>query len=117
MAPQDNPTYTRSTPKPCVQDLAAGSAPSLPAAPQHASPASNRLLKEPVEKAVKVDGTTDAPKKHGTWSTIVDAVEGGLGVLSTITDFIPAPAGSIVKLMAGTGLTIIEMLKVRRVTK
>lgn len=51
-------------------------------------------------------------KKPTKLDTFMDAVETGLHVVSKVTDFIPGPAGPIVKLMVGSGLTIIDILNV-----
>ena len=66
------------------------------------------LLQEDAPEASAPD-----PPETSSWrSSAVDGVEVALHVLSDTTSFMPSTAGSIVKLMAGTGLIIIEMLKV-----
>ena len=44
--------------------------------------------------------------------TVVDAIEIGLHAVSHAADLIPAPAGTIVKLIAGTGIIIVDLLNV-----
>ena len=56
-------------------------------------------------------------KKADTrWGTIQDTMKSFLGIVGEVKGFIPEPAGSIVGALAGTGLTVIEMLQVNPTT-
>ena len=46
------------------------------------------------------------------WATIRDTIQGVLKVATDVKDIVGEPAGPIIGLLAGTGLTIIEMLNV-----
>ena len=97
--PETNPEPSASVPK------------NAPEVPSTKSPPPE--VKVAVSPNLNKEGHGEVSKKDSRWTTVVDTVEGGLRILSSTTTFIPEPAGSVVKLMAGAGIKIIDALRVR----
>ena len=58
------------------------------------------------------DLTLQVSEPTGRYHTAIDAVEKALEATSAVSDIIPAPAGTIVKVITAIGLSIVTMLKV-----